>query len=313
MDKIMLQKVISLPALKNNEKKFNKDFGLDCSLSEDEKRLDVYKEYYRYIWDGIKELSDDIQIAAKFFINDDLFSFFCENSETILASKKMQQKLILPFNRPILIQGNINSSFSMLIKKISEDSFKAKFFCKNKEKDKIINFDIGLIIHEDIFMRDKYKSNYQLDAISVDFLKNPKTKIVVAGGLRSLDEHLIQPMLTLLCSFLTAMNLKEDLDIFTEQNIKGLKNIKLLQTDYSYRKFLSRPQYEHKILDVSILKNKDTESCSKNSYKNRLHEVRGHLRQLSTGKMTWVRDHFRGDASLGIITKDYNLKYGNKT
>lgn len=40
----------------------------------------------------------------------------------------------------------------------------------------------------------------------------------------------------------------------------------------------------------------------------RLHEVRGHWRRYrKTGKRVWVKSHRRGDAKLGIITKDYVL------
>lgn len=40
----------------------------------------------------------------------------------------------------------------------------------------------------------------------------------------------------------------------------------------------------------------------------RQHEVRGHWRRYrKTGKRVWVRSHKRGDAKLGVITKDYLL------
>ena len=41
----------------------------------------------------------------------------------------------------------------------------------------------------------------------------------------------------------------------------------------------------------------------------RQHEVRGHWRlHRTTGKRSWVRAHKRGDAKLGVITKDYSLQ-----
>lgn len=43
----------------------------------------------------------------------------------------------------------------------------------------------------------------------------------------------------------------------------------------------------------------------------RQHTVRGHWRRYRNGKRTWVKAHIRGDARLGIITKDYVLKHKN--
>ena len=95
------------------------------------------------------------------------------------------------------------------------------------------------------------------------------------------------------------------------KNIKGLKGIQTNIREYSYRSFLSKPAYEHKVLNLNIgTKNENIANNNKSDgYKKRLHEVRGHLRKLKTGKICWVTNHKRGDSSLGIITKDYNLDY----
>tara|TARA_R100000808_G_scaffold4391_3_gene14545 strand:- start:38 stop:1336 length:1299 start_codon:yes stop_codon:yes gene_type:complete len=46
----------------------------------------------------------------------------------------------------------------------------------------------------------------------------------------------------------------------------------------------------------------------------REHEVRGHWRRYQNGKVVWIKSHRRGNASLGIITKDYVLlKQSNQT
>ena len=40
----------------------------------------------------------------------------------------------------------------------------------------------------------------------------------------------------------------------------------------------------------------------------RLHDRRGHLRRLSTGKTCWVKAHKVGDASKGVLFHDYKIK-----
>tara|TARA_R110002020_G_C16220053_1_gene767586 strand:- start:121 stop:1398 length:1278 start_codon:yes stop_codon:yes gene_type:complete len=50
----------------------------------------------------------------------------------------------------------------------------------------------------------------------------------------------------------------------------------------------------------------------RHSSPKREHEVRGHWRRYQNGKITWIRSHRRGDASLGIITKDYVLLKQNR-
>lgn len=40
---------------------------------------------------------------------------------------------------------------------------------------------------------------------------------------------------------------------------------------------------------------------------NRYHMTRGHFRHYKTGKVVWVKAHYKGDKSKGIINKDYQL------
>jgi hypothetical protein len=41
----------------------------------------------------------------------------------------------------------------------------------------------------------------------------------------------------------------------------------------------------------------------------RAHDRRGHLRRLRSGKIVWVRDCRVGNAALGAVFKDYEVKY----
>ncbi len=40
---------------------------------------------------------------------------------------------------------------------------------------------------------------------------------------------------------------------------------------------------------------------------NRYHMARGHYRHYKSGKVVWVKEHYKGDKSKGVINKDYML------
>ena len=66
-------------------------------------------------------------------------------------------------------------------------------------------------------------------------------------------------------------------------------------------------QFEYKMLEVKK-ENRITTRYGDSINKNRLHQVRGHIRHYQSGKRTWIKSHQRGDERLGVIIKDYNFK-----
>ena len=105
--------------------------------------------------------------------------------------------------------------------------------------------------------------------------------------------------------YFSVINLSNDLDIFEEKKVNGLK--KQPHQKFSLASFISKPVYEHITLDININNKNYTNYGDGSQSKKRLHGVRGHLRQLQNGKIIWVNPYKRGDASLGVITKDYKL------
>jgi len=73
----------------------------------------------------------------------------------------------------------------------------------------------------------------------------------------------------------------------------------------------NKPKFEHKKLVISMF---GSETGSTNggiggrSSGTAFHSVRKHLRRLPDGKFTWVKAHFRGSKSQGVVTKDYILE-----
>jgi len=71
------------------------------------------------------------------------------------------------------------------------------------------------------------------------------------------------------------------------------------------------PFYEHRILMVSGgTRWGKKESQGTHHLPPRFHKRRAHLRQYKLGKFCWVRETNVGDPSLGIITKEYQIKGG---
>ena len=65
--------------------------------------------------------------------------------------------------------------------------------------------------------------------------------------------------------------------------------------------------FEYKMLEVKKA-NRITTRYGDSINKNRLHQVRGHMRHYQNGKRTWIKSHERGDEKMGVIIKDYNFK-----
>ena len=65
--------------------------------------------------------------------------------------------------------------------------------------------------------------------------------------------------------------------------------------------------FEYKMLEVKKA-NRITTRYGDSINKNRLHQVRGHMRHYQSGKRTWIKSHQRGDEKMGVIIKDYNFK-----
>ena len=69
--------------------------------------------------------------------------------------------------------------------------------------------------------------------------------------------------------------------------------------------------FEYKMLEVKKA-NRITTRYGDSINKNRLHEVRGHMRHYQSGKRTWIKSHQRGDEKMGIIIKDYKFQGRDK-
>jgi len=72
--------------------------------------------------------------------------------------------------------------------------------------------------------------------------------------------------------------------------------------------YKNKPRFEHKELIIKMYDSSGVGGNGGCGEGKALHSVRKHLRTLKSGKKTWVKAHFRGNKSLGVIQKNYNLK-----
>ena len=74
------------------------------------------------------------------------------------------------------------------------------------------------------------------------------------------------------------------------------------------RKKRDHPHFEHFIVEMEVDEpDPQQEGRSVFQPRKRLHQVRGFFRHYKSGKVSWVRPHWRGDENLGVVKKDYEL------
>jgi hypothetical protein len=74
------------------------------------------------------------------------------------------------------------------------------------------------------------------------------------------------------------------------------------------RKKKDHPHFEHFIVEMEVDEpDPMQDGVSMYQPRKRLHQVRGFFRHYQSGKVSWVKAHWRGDENLGVVKKDYEL------
>lgn len=74
------------------------------------------------------------------------------------------------------------------------------------------------------------------------------------------------------------------------------------------RKKWERPMFEHFVCELEIdLPEPQQSGMHVEQPKKRLHQVRSFQRHLHSGKVIWVKSHWRGDRKLGVVKKDFEM------
>jgi len=75
-----------------------------------------------------------------------------------------------------------------------------------------------------------------------------------------------------------------------------------------FRKKRQHPNFEHFVVELPMDKREPQHTGESHaSSRKRLHQVRGFFRHYKTGKVTWVKPHWRGDEHLGVVRSDYDM------
>lgn len=305
MDKKMIYSIINLPnAVKNKSKNilFLENNLKNYTASEEEilhrKR---YIESQRY--------SRAIQLATKFYITNDYINFVEDNKINFYEIKEFANYTFRkPFeNRPLLIQLDKKETcgVNLLIDYISGDiqngdlHFGLKcFFYHNK--------NIVCDINDWVFSKDIFKKTQKKEQ---DIFYNKKIESLKTNSYPSQSkiDEIANYVRTTLHFYFAATYLKDILPIFETKQVNGRKPF--VSNINTNQNIINLPSWEHKIISIKPNVLNDMGYNKKDKNGKRLHDVRGHFRRYSNGKISWIKSHKRGDASLGIITKDYKLNF----
>jgi hypothetical protein len=77
----------------------------------------------------------------------------------------------------------------------------------------------------------------------------------------------------------------------------------------NYQKRNGQPPIKYKVLDIHAVQEvlERDGNVSKTGITHALHVCRGHFRRYESGKVVWIDEHERGDASKGRVEKKYNV------
>ena len=118
---------------------------------------------------------------------------------------------------------------------------------------------------------------------------------------RDLEEHTVKVLflLNLLLSYPALSSTK---------TIKGKTGVHMSGTHgYKASHLIRRPSWEHKVLKLDLY-GKASGGHGGNGSPKAFHSVRGHLRRLAKGDITFIKPHFRGSKGIGVVEKEYSIQ-----
>lgn len=307
MDKRMIYNIINLPNNIKNKRCKNIVF-LENNKKTYTKEEDDILNKRRYI--ESTRCSKSIQLSTKIYISNDYINFIEDNKINFYQIKEFANYTFKkPFeDKPLLIQSdNTNSvGLSLLIDDLSinykNNNFNYKLKCFFYHNNDIV-FDINdWIFSENIFRQIQ---NNEADIFYAKKQESVTTNSYITGSMKDDIGHKIR---TTLHAYFAATYLKDILPIFETREVKGRKPF--VGSINAKQNIINLPSWEHKIITIKPNVLKDMGYNKKDGSGKRLHDVRGHFRHYSNGKISWITSHKRGNAELGIIKSDgYKLDF----
>lgn len=313
MDKRMIYKIINLPKIIKNKSYKNVGVFENIEKTYTQQEQDILHNK-RYI-ESVKS-SKQIQLSSKFYISSDYINFVEDNDINMYEIKEfINYEFKKPYkDKPLLIQTNkdVSIGLNLIIDAIPEDIkvsekknikkhnlyYSIKAFWYNKDGEVVTDINYWLF-SKDIF---KHIANREKGFFYMKVKESLKTKSSPP------DSHLLRrgnDIRTTLYYYFAATYLKDILPIFETKEVKGRKPF--ISNINSNQNIINLPSWEHKVITIKPNFLRDMGYDNKDRNGKRLHDVRGHFRHYCNGKVAWISPHKRGNASLGVITKDYKL------
>jgi len=313
MDKRMIYNIINLPKMIKDKSYRNVGAfeNIEKTYMQEEEDLLHNKRYVESV-----KSSKAIQLATKFYITDDYINFVEDNSINMYEIKEfINYEFKKPFkDKPLLIQTSKDASIglNLIIDTIPEEIkinekqnikkhnlyYSIKVFWYNNAGEVVTDINYWLF-SKDIF---KHIANREKGFFYMKVKESLKTK---SSPPESHVTRLGNDIRTTLYYYFAATYLKDILPIFETREVKGRKPF--ISNINSNQKIINLPSWEHKVITIKPNFLRDMGYDTKDKNGKRLHDVRGHFRHYCNGKVSWISPHKRGNASLGVITKDYKL------
>ena len=303
MDKKMIYNIINLPNMLKNGIMGNFRF-----LKNNNRHYTDYENniYHNKLLKESLRCSQSIQIATKFYIDQDYIRFVDDNKINFYEIKEFSKyKFKKPYDdKPLLIQINRtdNSKMCLLLEDITNENYQANpnfsyqfklFHCRDND----IVFDIN-----DYAFTDNIFYEQQNNINSLCYLKSFASSESNSSVSKELTDLVGNEARKLLHYYFAGTYLKDILPIFETKEVKGRKPY--ISNINTKQKIINLPAWEHKIISIKPNVLKDMGYNKKDKNGKRLHKVRGHFRHYANGNITWIKKHTRGDASLGVIEAD---------
>ena len=324
----LLQQLIHAPSLWDNDyEKFEKTFVTkDCIDKETmHKELDARKSAHSMTLHNayrneLLEISNSIQQSAKFKINTKLQN---EISEKDFNTVLKDIEPFLPFQKNYVEFTDEDNLVSMLLEDVT-DSFKNNFIAQKKTlfRKKIYKRKVqegDLAIKANLFATKKNASTiahipcpmflFIENNNADDYLQAWEDKNQFTEFINENSTQVNLWNLQLIQSVMWLQVLLSYPSLANTQTVSGRKPIAYNKLGkYKSSTMNALPKWEHKVLTVDLYASGSSSGGNGQGNGKRFHAVRKHLRQLNSGKRVFVKPHFRGDKSIGVVEKDYLIK-----
>jgi len=328
----------------NDPSKFVNEFIPPPYLEEHNKNLNDNNKFYLDSKEGLsilKSISQEIQKANKFYLD-----FNNSNVAENLTPKEMETvaqdiKIFLPYEKTFIQFEDVNVVHNLCLreaKDVQASSIKNKSIYRILKKfglqGRSLNKDTTLYsMFHSVYFKDNFPHKEFVNKTILDpsvYLINPegeywqeKGKSAIFGwGVLDESEQFhgggyrigaSSPFFddmehnTLRIWFLLNLLLSYPA-LSSTKTIKGKTGVHMGGTHgYKSSHLIGRPTWEHKVLKLDLY-GSASGGHNGNGSPKAFHSVRGHLRRLAKGNVTFIKPHFRGSKEVGTVEKEYSLQ-----